>query len=894
MRRILILLLSLIAFASIAQTNRFSSVYLTTTPANDDALTQVLVRDPITGLVKYRSSSTLGGWAITGTTNVTNPIISGSGTFSGGRWTFTPGASIESLNFGSIAGSPSGPNDGGAWYSTTPGTFMGRAQGLNEYFNLMVTADAVATRIPIVAASNGRLTTLSGFAMAGSLLTIPGFVSVSSLFNPSSGSTGYTGIVVAPVFNTTGTYSGNLKGVYVNSTNNSLTGATWNAIETTSGSTFLANNSSDVITANTRLDVRGISTGNILRLASDANSQQVLLTNAGSLTTSLTNLNINSTAVTIGSAGGGNTFALTSNGGGFSMSAGTTTNSGYGISLTKTFNPTSGTNTTNVLEILPTWNTTGTYSGNLRGLYINSTNTSLTGATWNAIETTSGNIVFAGIGQDDTKTRIAAFDSNGKLFWRAASTFGSVTNTAANNELMKSDGTNAVPSGIFSTSTGDVDLGGASTGGSARNISAIGSGSNINLFLKTKGTGSFVAQDETSNQYFAASPSTFAGAWSTNTGTLDLTTAATNSVGYVAKFRHASTGTPTNGIGAGLQLETETSVSNYEIGATIESVVTDATSTSEDIDLAFKTMTAGAAATEKIRVSSLGVFGIGTATPGTFNGTDLTTFTKLHTYSSSNVNVNLLDGANGASLYFNDRSQSAGNKAWAIRTGLDLSIGTSDDAGNTSTRMQFLRNGNVGIGNITSSPDRLLEIGDENATTNAVTQLLKLSHSTSGTPANGIGSGIEFEAETSVGNNEVGATIEAVVTDATSTSEDFKTVFKNMAAGAAATVTMEISSTGNVTNIIGGTTYQLTPELKGSAALDFPSTAATAVNDLTITVTGAQVGDGCVVGAPNASVTATATYSCWVSATNTVTIRLSTDATENPTSGTFTVFVKKQ
>jgi hypothetical protein len=75
---------------------------------------------------------------------------------------------------------------------------------------------------------------------------------------------------------------------------------------------------------------------------------------------------------------------------------------------------------------------------------------------------------------------------------------------------------------------------------------------------------------------------------------------------------------------------------------------------------------------------------------------------------------------------------------------------------------------------------------------------------------------------------------------------------------------------------------------------DFPSTAAGAVSDLTISsVTGAEVGDACIVGVPNGSVTATATYWCWVSATNTVTIRFSPKATEDPASGTFRVTVYK-
>ena len=84
----------------------------------------------------------------------------------------------------------------------------------------------------------------------------------------------------------------------------------------------------------------------------------------------------------------------------------------------------------------------------------------------------------------------------------------------------------------------------------------------------------------------------------------------------------------------------------------------------------------------------------------------------------------------------------------------------------------------------------------ETATNNAVFVPLKLSYTSSNAPANGIGVGVEFEVETSAGNNEIGATIEAIVTDVTSTSEDFEVVVKTMVAGAAAAEQLRISDSG--------------------------------------------------------------------------------------------------
>jgi len=84
--------------------------------------------------------------------------------------------------------------------------------------------------------------------------------------------------------------------------------------------------------------------------------------------------------------------------------------------------------------------------------------------------------------------------------------------------------------------------------------------------------------------------------------------------------------------------------------------------------------------------------------------------------------------------------------------------------------------------------------------------------------------------------------------------------------------------------------------LKGSNTLDFGSTAAGAVTDLTITVTGAADGDVVSLSVPNASQTTTGSFSAWVSATNTVTVRYRIAAlvgSEDPASGTFKVTVTK-
>jgi hypothetical protein len=83
--------------------------------------------------------------------------------------------------------------------------------------------------------------------------------------------------------------------------------------------------------------------------------------------------------------------------------------------------------------------------------------------------------------------------------------------------------------------------------------------------------------------------------------------------------------------------------------------------------------------------------------------------------------------------------------------------------------------------------------------------------------------------------------------------------------------------------------------LTGSATLNFPSTTTLLSADLTITVTGAADGDVVSLGVPNAAVNANTSYSAWVSAANTVTVRFNnySSGTVDPASGLFKVFVTK-
>lgn len=111
--------------------------------------------------------------------------------------------------------------------------------------------------------------------------------------------------------------------------------------------------------------------------------------------------------------------------------------------------------------------------------------------------------------------------------------------------------------------------------------------------------------------------------------------------------------------------------------------------------------------------------------------------------------------------------------------------------------------------------------------------------------------------------------------------------------------------TGYALDVVGGTTNlggsvkvgggtAVTKILSATATLDFPSTIAQTQSDLTVTVTGAAVGDVVALGVPNGSVTAkNESYFGWVSAADTVTVRFNNAGltSDDPASGTFRVMV---
>jgi hypothetical protein len=111
--------------------------------------------------------------------------------------------------------------------------------------------------------------------------------------------------------------------------------------------------------------------------------------------------------------------------------------------------------------------------------------------------------------------------------------------------------------------------------------------------------------------------------------------------------------------------------------------------------------------------------------------------------------------------------------------------------------------GSVGA-NTSTSADRRLHAREETAATNTVIDVMKLTAESTGTPANGIGVGVEFEVETAATNNEILANIDVIAVDVTATSEDGAMVFSQMAAGST-TLVESLRLQGNLIGFYGTT-----------------------------------------------------------------------------------------
>lgn len=93
----------------------------------------------------------------------------------------------------------------------------------------------------------------------------------------------------------------------------------------------------------------------------------------------------------------------------------------------------------------------------------------------------------------------------------------------------------------------------------------------------------------------------------------------------------------------------------------------------------------------------------------------------------------------------------------------------------------------------------------------------------------------------------------------------------------------------------GGNRYTMARTIMQTASLDFGNTTASNSTDLTITLAGASDGDVVSLGVPSGAVLPNSSFTAWVSAANTVTVRFNNYSSnaQDPSSGTFRVSILK-
>ena len=194
--------------------------------------------------------------------------------------------------------------------------------------------------------------------------------------------------------------------------------------------------------------------------------------------------------------------------------------------------------------------------------------------------------------------------------------------------------------------------------------------------------------------------------------------------------------------------------------------------------------------TGSLTISNTGNLGIGTSTPSypidVRGGSNFTG--NWYTIAQFQNTATTL----GIALGYNPVTSSG--LIAALQSGSGLEFWTNSGGGSWSSKLFLDKNGNLGIG--TTSPSSVLHAVVDNSSTNSITNLLTLTHTTSGTAADGIGTAINFQAEEAAGTTQSTSGIISLLTDATAISSALYFTTRN--AGSALTERMRIDNVGNV------------------------------------------------------------------------------------------------
>jgi hypothetical protein len=262
---------------------------------------------------------------------------------------------------------------------------------------------------------------------------------------------------------------------------------------------------------------------------------------------------------------------------------------------------------------------------------------------------------------------------------------------------------------------------------------------------------------------------------------------------------------------------------------------------------------------------------------GTSNNFFGTSAGNSNSTGASNNFFGTSSGRNSKSSY----NIAIGDFALGNSNELDTLTGNSNIAigQNAADNIRFAAAGNVAIGNS-------IDLPNAEGSNQVVIKNIIFATGASGT-------GTTIAGSVGIAVNTPTARLHLVAGTATASTAPLKfTSGTNLTTAEAGA--MEFNGT-NLFFTPSTTRHTVNHGLTGSATLNFPSTLTLLSADLTITVTGAADGDVVSLGVPNAAVNANTSYSAWVSAANTVTVRFNnySAGTVDPASALFKVFVTK-
>jgi hypothetical protein len=395
---------------------------------------------------------------------------------------------------------------------------------------------------------------------------------------------------------------------------------------------------------------------------------------------------------------------------------------------------------------------------------------------------------------DATLTALAAYNTNGLLTQTAADTFAGRTITGTANQITVADGngvagnpTLSLHADVYRAGGTDVALADGGTGASLAdpNIDRImmwddsagavkfGALADINTEA-TPASGDFLLMYDAAGNLLKTDWNNLPGAAG------GIPTEASSTDNAIVRW---------DGVGGNAVQDSIVTVSDTGVVASATSVLINAAS-----DLFGSTRLQAVADSNNDWCGTFFGYGAGAfAVPfaaAKTRGADASSHTALN--DGDGIFSFLSYGSDGtayraaADLQFTvDGTVSAGNVPTLFKVRLRSTTGMVD-------RFTIRSDGSAGVG--TSAPDRRLHVEEDNAATNTLVPVARFTVTSTGTPAVGFGPAIELEAETAAGNNEVGVTLGAAITDGTAASEDFDAVIAIMRAGAAASEAFRVSN----------------------------------------------------------------------------------------------------